>query len=578
MTDKPTPIVSRAMTRGVRERTDSQGSVLVPIDEEDVAQAVTALLDQGAESLGICFLWSFRNPKHENQVASVIRKLNSDVPVTLSSELTPRIGEYERTSTVALNAAVAPEIGQSLRGLEDRLVEFGFKGNPLIMQGYGGLLPIPTAAARPVGMIESGPAGGVIGCQFAGNLTGCPNIIACDLGGTSFKVGVLTEGKYEYAWESTILRYHSLIPKIDIVSIGAGGGSIVWIEPRTRLPRIGPHSAGASPGPVCYDLGGEEPTLTDVNLILGYLEPDYFLGGKMKLNLEKAGDIFREKIAEPLGMSIQEAASSVYRLVNAQMADLVHKVTVERGLDPRDYVLFSYGGAASIHASAFSPELGVQKIVVPSTASVNGAFGIVTSDVIHEHPLTKHMTVPPDLREINQVFAGLEEKAAADLEQDGFSREEVEFHRTIGLRFRLQMHEVITSVPPGRITEEVLDQVYTEFAELYERKHGKGSAYKDAGMEIISFQLRAIGKLPNPSLLKYEQAGPSPKEALINHRPVSFSGKKHETGVYRYDLLEHGNEIGGPAIIVTPVTTIVVQPGQKAVLDAYKNVIIPLNG
>lgn len=576
MTDKPPPLVPRKWTRGVRERSDSRGHIIVSVDEEDIDAAMKSLLDQGAESIGVCFLWSFRNPENETRAAAVIRERYPDVPVTLSSEIAPRIGEYERTSTVALNAGLAPEIQESLLGLEKRIADLGFKGRALIMQGYGGLLPIPKAADRSVSLIESGPAGGVIGSQFAGNLLGCPNIIGCDLGGTSFKVGVLTDGRYEYAWESTILRYHSLIPKIDIVSIGAGGGSIIWVEPRTNLPRIGPQSAGASPGPICYDLGGEEPTLTDVNLILGYIEPDYFLGGRMRLNRKKTEDLFRQKVADPLGMGVEEAASSVYRLVNAQMADLVRKVTVERGLDPRDYVLFSYGGAASIHAGAFSPELGVEKIVVPATASVNGAFGIVTANVTHEYPVTKHMPVPPDLDEVNRVYADLEESAREEMEREGFAQENIEFHRTVGLRFRLQMHEVITPVPPGRITEEVLEKVYAEFAELYERKHGKGSAYKEAGMEIISFQLRAVGRLPKTELRMHEETGADPEQALIHRRPVFFDGAKEDTGVYRYDLLTHGHEVTGPAIIVTPVTTIVVQPGQRASLDAYKNVIIPL--
>ena len=576
MTDKPTPLVPRALTRGVRERTDSQGENVVPVDEEETGRAAKALVEKGVDSIGVCFLWSFRNPENENRVAEVIRKLYPDLPVTLSSELTPRIGEYERVSTVALNAAVAPEMRESLRGLEERISKLGFKESPLIMQGYGGLLPVPKAAARAVGMIESGPAGGVIGSQFAGDLIGCPNIIGCDLGGTSFKVGVITDGAYEYAWESTILRYHSLIPKVDIVSIGAGGGSIVWIEPRTNLPRIGPHSAGASPGPICYDLGGEEPTLTDVNLLLGYLEPEYFLGGKMKLNFEKTEALFRQKVAEPLGMEVEEAASSVYRLVNAQMADLVRKVTVERGLDPRDYDLFSYGGAASIHAGAFSPELGVRKVVVPSTASVNGAFGIVTSDVTHEYPVTKHVPVPADAAEVTRVFVELEARALEEMKQEGFTEKDVRFHRTVGLRFRLQMHEVITPVPQRALSTEDLEEVYRHFAEIYEQKHGKGSAYQEAGMEIISFQLRAVGKLPKPALRTFEKAGPDSGKALIHRRPIFFDGKRHETEVYRYDLLEHGNAVDGPAIVVTPVTTIVLQPGQRAVLDAYKNVIIPL--
>jgi N-methylhydantoinase A len=576
MTDKPTPLVPRTLTRGVRERTDSQGEIVVPVDEADVGGAAKALVESGAESIGLCFLWSFRNPENENRAAEVIRKLHPDVPVTLSSELAPRIGEYERVSTVALNAAVAPEMRESLRGLEERISKLGFTERPLIMQGYGGLLPVSKAAEQAVGMIESGPAGGIIGSQFAGNLIGCPNIIGCDLGGTSFKVGVITDGAYEYAWESTILRHHSLIPKIDIVSIGAGGGSIVWIEPRTNLPRIGPQSAGASPGPICYGLGGEEPTLTDVNLLLGYIEPDYFLGGKMKLDLEKTEALFRQKVAGPLGMEVEEAASAVYRLVNAQMADLVRKVTVERGLDPRDYVLFSYGGAASIHAGAFSPELGVQKIVVPSTASVHGAFGIVTSDVTHEYPVTKHVPVPAAAAEVNDIFTGLEAKALEEMKQEGFAETEVRFQRTAGLRFRLQMHEVITPVPLGKLSTEDLEAVYRQFTEIYEQKHGKGSAYQEAGMEIISFHLRAVGKLPKPTLRTFEKAGPDSGKALINRRQVFFNGERRETGVYRYDLLDHGNAVDGPAVIVTPVTTIVLQPGQKAVLDMYKNVIIPL--
>jgi N-methylhydantoinase A len=324
-------------------------------------------------------------------------------------------------------------------------------------------------------------------------------------------------------------------------------------------------------------LGGEEPTLTDVNLILGYLEPEYFLGGKMKLNPGKAREQFRKKVADPLGMDMVEAASAVYRLVNAQMADLVRKVTVERGVDPRDYVLFSYGGAASIHASAFAPELGVQKVVVPSTASVNGAFGIVTSDVTHEYPLTKHLPVPADAQEVQKVFAELEEKAREEMLQEGFTKETMQFHRSVGMRFRLQMHEVITPIQSqDNISSQDLEDAYQRFEDLYEQKFGKGSAYKDAGMEIISFQLKAVGKLRKPALRTYEEAGTNAQKALLSRRPVLFDGSQHDTGVYRYDLLECGNEIEGPAIVVTPVTTVVIQPGQKATLDAYMNIIIPL--
>jgi N-methylhydantoinase A len=579
MTNKPPPIVSRNDIEGVCERTNSEGKIMVPLDEADATNALKALMDRGVDSLGVCFLWSFVNSENEQKMAELIRKLYPQVSVTLSHDLAPRIGEYERTSTVALNAALSPTLSSSLQSLETRVAENGFKKSLLVMQGYGGLLSVPQATARAVGMIESGPAGGIIGSQFIGNLAGMKNVIGCDMGGTSFKVGVITEGAFEYAWESTIHRYHSLIPKIDVVSIGAGGGSIVWIEPRTNLPRIGPQSAGSSPGPVCYDLGGLEPTLTDVNLILGYVDPDYFLGGRMKLNREKALEQFEKKVAQPLGMDVEAAASSVYTLANSQMSDLVRRVTVERGLDPKDYVLFAYGGAGAIHASAFAPQMGVQSVVIPSTASVNGAFGIVSSDVTHEYSLTKHFGVPANEREVNEVFSELEQRALAELKGEGFSEENIQFHRSIGMQFGLQVHEVITPVPVnGTLTREDLEDTYLRFERLYEQKHGKGSAYKEAGMEITGFQLRAAGRLTKPSLSAHEPEGSSAEKALIDRREVSFDGQRQSTAVYDFDALRIGNQISGPAIILTPVTTMVIQPGQRAEVAPYKNVIIHLEG
>ena len=575
MTNKPPPVVPRTDIEGVCERTNGEGDILVPLDRPSAEDALKALMARGVESLGVCFLWSFVNPENERKMAEIIRELYPRVSVTLSSELAPRIGEYERTSTVALNAGLSPTLSQSLRNLERLAGEKGFNRSLLVMQGYGGLLTVPQAISRAVGLIESGPAGGIIGSQFVGDLVGMKNVIGCDMGGTSFKVGVLTNGAFEYAWESTILRYHSMIPKIDIVSIGAGGGSIVWIEPRTGLPRVGPQSAGSSPGPVCYDLGGLEPTLTDVNLILGYVDPEYFLGGRMRLNPEKALEQFKKKIADPLGMDPEAAAGAVYQLANSQLSDLVRRVTIERGLDPKDYVLFAYGGAAAIHAGAFAPQLGVQKVVVPFTASVNGAFGIVASDVIHEHSLTRHVPVPADEKTVNEIFSRLEGKAVEDLKGEGFSETDIRLHRSVGMQFRLQVHEVNTPIPvAGPLKEEDLEETYRCFERLYEQKHGKGSAYKEAGMEITSFHLTAVGVLTKPALQVHQAGGPEAAGGLIGSREVSFEGVRHHTKIYRFDALSSGNQVFGPAIILTPVTTIVIQPGQTADVDSYKNIII----
>ena len=428
-TDKPPPIIPFSMIKGIKERTDYKGEALMKPDEAECERAIRDLAGNGAEAIGVCFLWSFQHPGNENMVKKVLQKLQPELFLTLSNELSPIMGEYERTSTVALNITLGPRVSRYLTNLKIALELNGFCGVMLVMQAYGGLLRVEEASARPVGMLESGPASGLVGSKSLGDILDCTHIVAMDMGGTTFKAGVIREGRIEYQWEPMVLRYHYALPKMDIVSIGLAGGSIISLDPRTNTPRVGPRSAGAYPGPVCYGFGGEDPTITDVDLLLGYLNPRFYMEGRAKLHTERAWQVFKSKVADLLGMDVMEAASAVYRLTNSLAYDMLHKMTVEKGLDPRDYVLFSYGGTAGMHVGAFAQELGVKRLIIPYAAAVQGAYGLVNANVVHEEQIARPLRVPVAVEIVNDVFAVLMDRIMAQLKSDGFKDEDILIER-----------------------------------------------------------------------------------------------------------------------------------------------------
>jgi N-methylhydantoinase A len=576
--DKPEPIVPRYLIEGVSERTDYKGEVLVPLSKEDVKRALSRLMQNGIESLAICLLWSFKNSEHEKQIESIARETDTSLFVSASSELIPVIGEYERTSTTVLNAYLGPTVSRYILALERKLRENGFQHTLFIMQAYGGVLPSTRAAKNAVATIESGPAAGIIGSIFLAKTLGMKNLIAADMGGTTFKVGMIYEGAITYATEPLILRYHTIIPKVDIESIGAGGGSIAWID-ASALLKVGPLSAGSKPGPVCYGLGGEEPTVTDANLLLGYLNPEYFLGGRMKLDQIKTSNSMRIKIAEPLSMDVDEAASAIYRIANAQMSDLIRRATVGRGHDPRDFVLFAYGGSGPVHANTLAQELDISTIIVPFTASVNGAFGAAISDVVHEYRLTDRMALPADPDRVNENFKRLEERSRSELRSEGFTEENTALIHSLEIRYQRQVHQLSLQIPHLPLALEDLQNVYREFEALYEKVYGKGSAYREAGAEIVNFSVTAFGKVGKPLINKYSAEDPDSSVALKGRREAFFDKSGFTTThVYDFERLESGNKINGPAVIETPVTTIVVNPDYKAMLDPYRNVVITKGG
>jgi N-methylhydantoinase A len=580
-TDKEPAIVPRALIRGVRERTDSRGQISVAADEAEIEALVTELRDAGVEALGVSLLWSFTNPENEDKVRRVVERVWPGAFLTLSHEIAPIVGEYERTSTVALNSRLGPVVQTYLNNLRDSLQEAGFEGTLLVAQAYGGLLPFEKAKASPVGMIESGPVSGLVGCQRLGEKLGSTNIIAADMGGTTFKAGVVREGLIEYQRESMVLRYHYALPKMDVVSLGLAGGSIISIDPRTGTPRIGPRSAGSYPGPVSYGHGGEEPTITDTDAILGYLNPDFFLGGRESLDIDRAREVYEEKVAKPLGRPLVEAAAAMYGFANALFHDLLHKTTVQRGLDPRRFDLYSFGGTAGMHVAAYGEELGVRQIVIPYSASVHGAFGLIESDIAHEDQITHPLHMPVEAAAVNDIFAELEERVTSQLREEGFDDDSIVLHRSIDMRYRRQVHILTTPVThDGPLDDAGIETTLDAFERLYREKYGAESAYREAGIELVSFRLRGMGLVRKPELQAEAEGDADASDAIVKRVEawVAAEQEMRELDGYDFSRLKPGNVLPGPAIVWTPITTLVLSPGQTARLDGYRNLIVSMAG
>jgi N-methylhydantoinase A len=576
-TERAESLVDRNCIVGVPERVDYKGSVIRDLDEEFLEISIKKLLQQGVQALAVSFLWSFYNPKHENRVLEIVNRIDPSIYCTLSSKIAPTPGEYERTSTTVINAYAGNIAKNYIQSLEVLLNENGYDGPLMIMQGYGGLLPSSEAADRAIGMLECGPAAGVIGSKALGNLLNQPDVIATDMGGTTFKVSVIQDGEIEYAREPMIERYHYSQPKIEVVSIGAGGGSIVWIEPGTNTPRVGPRSAGSTPGPVCYGLGGTEPTLTDVFMLIGYMDPTIFLGGTMHLDKDAARRVFEEKIAQPLNLSVEEAAFGIYRIACAQITDLIREITIERGHDPRDFVLHAFGGSCGIVCGMFGAELGVKKIVIPYTASVNCAFGLVSADIVHEYNTVQTLPMPSPIEIFENIFEPMREKALSDLHSEGFAGDKITLEWAVDLRYSRQVHEVTTKIRSEvPLTESGLRALADDFESLYERKYGKGSAFREAGIEMTQFRLKASGLLEHAELTRLDFETKDSAPAKIGEREIFVEARSSMfiASIYDFNLLKCGNVITGPAVIHTPITTIVLQEFQQAEYDEYQNIII----
>jgi N-methylhydantoinase A len=578
---KQPPVVPKNLIAEVTERVDYQGRVVVPLDEEDVRRALALLREQGAETFAVSLLWSFKNDAHERRIAELIEEEAPGSLVTLSSELLPRLGEYRRTVTTAVNASLRPVLHTAVASLESKLSDGGLKHEPFLMQSNGGLAPISEIERQAASTVMSGPVGGVIACDFLGSLRGARNIVTTDMGGTSFDVGLIVDGVPLMANVTRIGREDIALPSVAVRTVGAGSGSIAQV--RDGYLTVGPESAGADPGPACYGRGGERPTVADADVVLGYVNPDNFLGGRLQLDAELARKAIEEHVARPLGLSIEEAAEGIKTIVDARMSDLIRQMTVEQGLDPSDFTLFAYGGAGPTHAFSYGTELGIAEAVVPLTASVHSAFGIGASDLTTVEEVSRPMQTPPgstdysaslSAAEIADAFDEIGERASARLEKAGIERERISVQRAIEMRFRFQIHVLTVPVPDGPITPETVDAAVDRFIEAYEARFGKGSAFKAAGVELTTFRVVARAPMQRPELQRAGTNGKTP--VAESTRQVFQQGAWRQARILPGEALAPGLELDGLAVIELPDTTIVVGEGQHASVDQWGNVVVHL--
>jgi N-methylhydantoinase A len=563
-TQKPEPLVDERDIFEVVERVDHKGKVVVPLDEAQIRAVAACIRDGGYEAVAVCFLFAHKNPAHERRAAAILREALPDSYVSVSSHVAPVIGEYERAATTLFNAYVGALIESYLTRLETALGDAGLAQRLLIVQANGG---VATAAQTiPIMTVESGPAAGVVGAGLLAGQLGHRDVIATDVGGTTFKVAVIAGGAWSYSRETVLNQYQLRLPMIDIASIGAGGGSIAWVD-RDRL-RVGPRSAAASPGPACYGLGGSAPTVTDADVVLGYISPDRFLDGRMRLDPVLAHEAIRRHVAEPLfGGDVTAAAAGIRRVVDSQMADLIRKTTLERGHDTRDFVMMAYGGAGPTHACSYGPDAGCREIVIPGVATVHSAFGAAQTDIRFSLRHSDPMVLPVEPERVETIYRTMESEGGTLLSEADVATDRRDYHRWVEARYRRQVHAVRVAAP-HRVDAAGLDAIAVSFHAEYERLFGRGTGLKGAGIELIDFGVDAIGRVPRlePHRLA---AADAPQPRLVRPAWCGVAGAMVDTPVFDGGALGAGATIVGPAIVEQPGTTVVLLSGQQARLDEF---------
>jgi N-methylhydantoinase A len=575
---KPEPFVPRERVIGVRERMDYQGNEIVPLNWDDAMQAIRRLIEEDkVEAIAVSLMHAWANPKHEEEIRALTAEADPHRKVywSFGSSLSQVAGEYARANTAVLNSYLGPTVERYLKGLEAKLQSGGLNGPLLIMQGNGGVAHREHVSA--IANLQSGPAGGMIASAYVAGLLKHNNVITTDMGGTSFDVGLITEGYWRYAQEPIVERFRMLQPIIDIESIGAGGGTIAQVEAETGRLLVGPRSAGASPGPVCYDGGGEQVTVTDADLALGIIDPNYFLGGKKRLNKDKAVSAIEEKIARPLKLKAHEAAAGIYDIVNSKMSDLIRRQVVRTGYLPEEFVIYAFGGAGPVHAAGFAAELGIKHIYIFATSPVFSAFGAAAADVIHTRVMSCQYILPADPSVINQRLGSIESDMRNAMIGEGFRPNQVEFRRFFTMRYRRQTAGVEMPVAWNRFNAKRIAEVQSAFEKKYEELYGVGAGYTKAGIEISEIRVDAVGKVAKPWLAVSRNRKADSKAARKGRREIFFprpEWKFIDTPVYAYERLGVGATVKGPAVIELPFTTTLVPPGFRIAVDSYRNLVM----
>jgi len=567
------PLVPRDLIIEIDERIDANGTVIKPLNEAQTRDELRKLRSRGIEAIAICTLWSTENPAHERRLRELVGEELPDVFVSVSHEISPGVGEYARMSTTAANAALGPLAGRYLSRLEAELREAGMRVPILMMTCAGGVLPTAALNDRPAVALFSGPAGGVVGSRATSVELGLANILCTDIGGTSFDVGVIVNGKPVMRSEISVAGADIRVHSIDVESIGAGGGSIASIE--FGELRVGPKSAGASPGPACYGRGGLLPTATDADLVLGVLDPTNFIGGLMRLDVEAARRAIHEHIAEPLGLTVAEAAWGIRQILDSRMADLLRRMTIERGYDPRDFTLLANGGAGPSHAWVLAAELGLPGFVVPAAATAESAYGTCNSELGFGAERAAYVRIAPrtlpgatQMAAINDAIAGVTSDVRRNLELAAATGA-ITVERSVAMRYSGQAHHLDISLDTESFDLGAFEQLTKRFETQYESQFGRGAAFANAGYELLSVRAEGAGALPPP--MRPTKGDPI---QLTATRRVVFEDAKMavETAIYRTNFPEANATVHGPAIIEFPGQSVVVPPGALATTDRFGNI------
>lgn len=576
ISDKPPSLIDKRLIREVIERVDFEGEIMVPLDEGSVRTAAAELRDEGVDAVCVSLIWSMRNTAHERRVAEIVREELPEAFVTAASDLSPRVGEFQRTMTSVTNAYIGPLMRRYVDNIESGARDRRYPGRILYAQAAGGAITADEARTAPVRTMHSGPVSGTLGSAYLAAKMGEPDLIVTDMGGTSFDVSIVRGSAPDVREVSLLERFEIALPMVYLDTIGAGGGSIAWIDDAGGL-QVGPQSAGADPGPACYGRGGTEPTVTDADLVLGVLDPDNFLHGAMKLDRE-AAEAAVARVAEPLGLSIPEAAAGINRIIDSKMADLLRRMSVMRGLDPRDFVCFAYGGMGPTHAGSVAKDVGVKQLIVPllHVAPVWSAFGAAIANVSHVYQRWQEQALPLDPSVVNEIFDDLEGQARAQFRDEGFDDEKVVLQRFVRMKYTAQAFDVEIPLAPGAVTAETLEATEEDFHRKYAELHGEGAGYKEGGSRVTAFTVRGQGLTEDPHLSEDEHEDAAEPERKTRDVYWSEFGEFRPTPILSMHGTSLKEELEGPMLVELPDTVVVLRPGQKARFDDLGSLLIDL--
>ena len=568
--EKAEPVVPRDRRFTVPERLDERGNVLRELDEAAVREVAAAIDDTGVSAVAVCLLFAFENPTHEHRVTEILREELPAVSVSQSSTVLPEIREYERSVTTSLNAALKPVMSAYVRNLETEVRDRGVDAGVKIMQSNGGLIDADAARERPVNTLLSGPAAGVQGAAHVADHAGYSDLITMDMGGTSCDVSLVQDGEPVVSTDVAVGDYTVGVPMIDVHTVGSGGGSVAWVDAGGAL-RVGPRSAGADPGPICYGRGGERPTTTDAHLMLGRIDPEGFLPEDRDVGVDDVRAAFAE-LGDELGMGPAETAQGVLDVANANMARALRVVSVERGHDPREFALVAFGGAGPLHAPTLAAELDVPTVLVPRTAGALSALGLLISDVGYDYSqsmVRQFEAVDPET--VATAFAELRTEGDSELAAEGIAAEDRRFERVADLRYAGQSFDVSVPLPEGELDADLLDTVESRFHERHEERYGH--ADPEEPVELVTLRLHARGVVDSPETVTVGADG-TVSDAVAERREVRFDGEPHDAPIYDRDRLPAGGEFDGPAVVEGPESTVVLRPGQSAEVDPDGTLVV----